>query len=637
MANGLVANGKDSVWNYKKSKDFYCVNGWSNGYFDINKAGQITVRRGKYLKDIPVALTDIIAEAKDKHQLATPLILRFTDIVRHRVERITKAFNDARKQLEYNAEYTLIYPIKVNQNRAVVKSIVDAKANNGLEAGSKAELLAVLSMVKNNKTPIVCNGYKDSDYIRTALIARKIGRNITIVIEKMSEAFHIINLVKELDVKPLLGVRCRLALTLAGKWAHSGGEKSKFGLSTTQILELLSLLEGNELLDSLHLIHCHQGSQIANVKDIHHYINELSQVYVQLCKLGVNLKIIDTGGGLAVDYEGSRTRNFNSTNYTLSDYAHTILSTVKDLAEKHDLPLPQIFTESGRATTAHHAVFVTNIVEVESVVGEEVPDIGRLRDEDLVELDEMLDSFDKLPINEIYSSSVLAIESLHSRFAEGKLNLNKRALAEQLFSHIKLEIIKRLNPLHRSHRELFDILDEDLAKKIIANFSVFQSMPDSWAISQLFPVMPLSHLDEEPTMRSIIEDITCDSDGKINNYIDYQGNEPSLKMPPFNPNNPYMLGVFLIGAYQEIMGNMHNLFGKVTTLDVCLDSSGGFNFENIHEGFTNSDSLEHVGYDVAEMQSAFKKSLFSLKIPKVEQRKLFSQIKGIFESHTYLN
>jgi arginine decarboxylase len=624
-------------WNYKKSKEFYCVDGWANGYFDINKQGCLTVKRGKYLKDTPVAINEIIEQACEKHKLQTPLIIRFPDIVKDRVERITNSFDKKRKEIGYTGTYTLIYPVKVNQERTVVESVVASKANNGLEAGSKAELLAVLSMVTNNKTPIVCNGYKDRDYIRTALIARKLGRNITIVIEKMPEAHYAIELAKELDVVPLLGVRCRLALTLAGKWSHSGGEKSKFGLSTTQILDLIKLLKQNDLLDSLHLIHCHQGSQIANLKDIEHYINELAHVYVELHKLGVNIKIVDTGGGLAVDYEGSRSRSFNSTNYSLSDYAHTILSKVKELSEKNNIPIPDIFTESGRATTAHHAVFVTNIVEIESVVGEEVPDIGKSQDEDLVELDDLLDSFNKLPINEIYSSSVVAIESLHNRFSAGELSLEKRAIAEQLFSHIKLEVIKRLNPLYRSHRDLFDKLDEDLAKKIIANFSVFQSMPDSWAISQLFPVVPLSQLNDEPVIRAVIEDITCDSDGIISNYMDHQGNEPSLKLPIYDPKNPYLIGVFLVGAYQEIMGNMHNLFGKVTTIDVCLDSKGTFEIEDVHHGFANSDSLEHVGYDIKEMLDVFKKSIGTLKTAsKAEQINLLNQVKDIFESHTYL-
>lgn len=631
-----MAIQKENSWNIKKSKEFYCINAWSNGYFDIDKQGEITASRKRYLKETAVSLNSIIKQAKEKYKIQTPLILRFTDIVKDRVDRITKAFNDKRKELAYQPEYTLIFPIKVNQNKSVVESIVNAKANNGLEAGSKAELLAVLSLVKNNRTPIICNGYKDRDYIKTALIARKIGHNITIVIEKMPEALYMLELAKELDVKPLLGVRCRLALTLAGKWAHSGGEKSKFGLSATQILKLVELLKENELLDCLHLIHCHQGSQIANLKDIEHYINELSQVYVQLHGLGVNIKVIDTGGGLAVDYEGSRTRSFNSTNYTLGEYAETIIGIVKKNCLINDLPLPQIYTESGRATTAHHAVFVTDIVEIESVVGEEVPDIGKTNDEDLVELDNMLDSFDKLPINEIYYSSVLAIENLHNRFAAGSLSLTKRALAEQLFSHIKLQVIKRLNPVHRAHRELFDILDEDLAKKIIANFSLFQSLSDSWAISQLFPVLPISQLDKEPTMRSIIEDITCDSDGKISNYMDYQGNEPSLKLPPYDANNPYLIGIFLVGAYQETMGNFHNLFGKVAVLDVCLDGKGGFEIENIHDAFANQDSLKLFGYDIIEMQDYIKKSISSLKITKAKQIELNQYIKSVFEAHTYL-
>lgn len=624
------------AWSYKKSREFYCVEGWANGYFSINKLGQITVRQCKSLKDTPVPLVDIVNYAKKEYQLQTPLLLRFTDIVKNRVERITKAFNDTRRKIGYSAEYTLIYPIKVNQNKVVVDSIVKSKPNNGLEAGSKAELLAILSVVRNNKTPIICNGYKDRAYIKTALIARKIGRNITIVIEKMSEAFHVIEIAQELEVRPLLGVRCRLALILAGKWAHSGGEKSKFGLSTTQILELIKLLKKNDMHECLHLIHCHQGSQVANIKDIAQYINELAQVYVGLCKLGINIKIIDIGGGLAVDYEGSRTRSFNSTNYTLSEYAETVLSKVRELSIKNNLPLPLIFTESGRAITAHHAVFVTDIVEIEGVVGEEVPDIGKTNDKDLVELDNMLDSFNRLPINEIYSSSVLAIESLYQRFAIGDISLEKRALAEQLFSHIKLEILKYLNPLYRSHRELYDKLDEDLAKKIIANFSLFQSMPDSWAISQLFPILPLSKLDKEPLTRGVIEDITCDSDGKISNYVDNQGNEPSLKLPKFDTKDPYLLGVFLVGAYQEIMGNLHNLFGKVTTLDISLDSSGSFIVDNVNRGFTNCDSLEYVGYDIAQMQGVIKKAIFGLKLSRAKQNEMFAHIKSVFESHTYL-
>ncbi len=641
-------NTIQNTWNNKKSREFYNVHGWSNSYFDINKIGQVTIKRSKYLADKPLPVIDIVNHIK-KLGYNTPMVLRFTDIIQSRALRIIKAFYDTKKILNYAGDYALIYPIKVNQHQAIVESILNIKDTmpnrnvsdknitiRGLEAGSKAELLAVLSAVQDNKTPIICNGYKDREYIKLALIARKCGRNITIVIEKMLEAKYIIELVKELQVEPLLGVRFRLALTLAGKWANSGGEKSKFGLNTTQILDLIGMLKKNNLLQYLHLLHCHQGSQIANLNDIFHYINELSTVYVELYKLNVPLNTIDIGGGLAVDYEGSRTRSFNSTNYSLSDYAHIIMSTIKQTAENFNIAVPNIYSESGRAVTAHHAVFVTDIVEVENIVGEEVPEVKN-NDEDLLELEELLDSFGKLTANEIFSSSVLAIENIYTRFTDGKLSLEKRAIAEQLFSHIKIKIFKSLNRNYRSHRELYDRLDEDLAKKIIANFSLFQSMPDVWAIGQLFPVMPLTHLHLEPTMRAIIEDITCDSDGKIANYMDYQGNEPSLKLPKYNPKDPYLLAVFLVGAYQEIMGNLHNLFGPVTTVDIKLDNNGNFVINNIHEPFKNIDSLTHVNFDFNTMNKQFDKLVDSSKLDKSIKKELLEILRSALLHHTYLS
>jgi len=556
------------VWNSKKSRDFYNISGWGNSYFDVDKNGAITVRRGKYLADKAVAIQDIVNEVK-KLGFSTPMVIRFKDIVQNRAERIIKAFADLKKQIGYSGNYTLIYPVKVNQYKAVVDSTLNIKDCRGLEAGSKPELLAVLSLIKDNKTPIVCNGYKDREYIKTALIAKKLGRNITIVIEKMPEAKYVIEVAKELDVKPLLGVRFRLALTLAGKWAHSGGEKSKFGLNTTQVLELVKLLKSNNLLDSLHLLHCHQGSQIANVKDIFHYINELSTTYVELYRLGVPL-------------------------------------------------------------------IITDIVEVESVVGEEVPEV-KSNDEDLLELEDLLDLFDKLPINEIFSSSILAIESIQNRFADGKLPIEKRAIAEQLFSHIKLKLIKKLNREYRAHRDLYDRLDEDLAKKVIANFSLFQSMPDSWAIQQLFPVMPLTHLNQEPRMRAIIEDITCDSDGKISNYLDYQGNEPSIKLPLYDAQDPYLLAVFLVGAYQEIMGNLHNLFGPVNTIEISLDGKGGFSIDKVNAAFSNADSLEYVGYDRMHIVGSLIKFIKKAKLNKKEEDSMLSSLENTLKAHTYLS
>ena len=631
-------NQKDHIngWNSKKSREFYNISAWGNSYFGINTAGHVTVKRGKYLSDTPVAIAKIVKHLQDEEQITTPLILRFTDIIYNRAVRIITAFSSTIKQLNYGSSYTLIYPVKVNQNKSVINSIIGIKGHNrGLEAGSKPELLAVLSLIKENKTPIICNGYKDREYIKLALMARKLGRNITIVIEKMPEAHYVLELARELNVEPLLGVRFRLALTLAGKWAHSGGEKSKFGLNTTQALELIELLRQNDLLHCLQLLHCHQGSQIANVKDIGHYINELTMVYIELCKHGVPLHTIDIGGGLAVDYEGSRTRNFNSTNYNLSEYAHIILATIQKNVAMHNVPVPHVYSESGRAVTAHHAIFITNIVEIESVVGENIPEV-KSKDEDLLELEDLLDSFEKLPINEIYSSSVVAIENLHTRFSNGTLSIDKRAIAEQLFSHIKLKLIKLLNRSYRNQRELYDLLDEDLAKKIIANFSLFQSLPDAWAISQLFPIIPLTHLNQEPTMRAIIEDLTCDSDGKINQYIDYQGNEPSLKLPIYDPKDPYLLAVFLIGAYQEIMGNLHNLFGPVATIDITLDGKGNFEIDKVHKAFTNFDSLEWVGFDTDDIIKQFTRQVAKMKQTQKYKKSFLREIQAILDSHTYL-
>jgi arginine decarboxylase len=358
-------------------------------------------------------------------------------------------------------------------------------------------------------------------------------------------------------------------------------------------------------------------------------------MYVELRKLGAPLKIIDIGGGLAVDYEGSRTRSFNSTNYTLSDYAHIILSTIKQTVEQANELIPDIYSESGRAVVAHHAVFVTDIIEIESVVGEDVPEV-KSNDEDLLELEELLDCFDKIPINEIFSSAILAIESIQNRFADGKLPIEKRAIAEQLFSHLKLKLIKKLNKEYRSHRDLYDRLDEDLAKKVIANFSLFQSMPDSWAIQQLFPVMPLSSLQYEPKMRAIIEDITCDSDGKICNYLDYQGNEPSIKLPKYDSNNPYLLAVFLIGAYQEIMGNMHNLFGQVNTVEISLDGKGGFTIDKINNALTINQAISHVGYNNNDLISNLSKAIKQSKLSIDNEIKIINSINETLMGHTYL-
>jgi len=609
-----------SKWNALKSKQHYAIEGWGNGYFDIDNRGNVTVQKNGTTPQSKVVLQDIVDEAKGKHNIQTPMLIRFSDIIKSRVDRVVLAFNKAIKDNLYTGKYNLIYPIKANQHYGVVKTISETKSKfTGLEAGSKPELLAVLSVVTDNKTPIICNGYKDYDYIKIALLARQLGRNITIVVEKMPELYNIVKVSAELNVRPLIGVRCRLALTLAGKWAHSGGEKSKFGLNTTQILKLIEVLEEASMLECLHLIHCHQGSQIAN-------INELGNFYIALHKKGVNIKIIDIGGGLAIDYEGSKSRSFNSTNYSLGEYAEIIIQTVKELCHKHQIAIPDIFSESGRASTAHHAVFVTNITEVEDIlINEHIPEVI---DEDLQDLSNIIKNFKQTPLNEIYAISYTAIHSIYDRFTQGEISLNVRALAEQMYIIIKQKLFTSLNPSFRAHREIFDNLEEDLAKKVIANFSLFQSMPDAWAIKQLFPIMPLTQLNEPLELSGIIEDITCDSDGKIDLYSTVSGIDKVIKLPKYKSNDPYLLGVFLVGTYQEILGNLHNLFGTVPVVEVKLIDNGKFEILQVYQGFSNETSLSHVGYNKDKMIESY--------IKQWKTKDTITYLRNILQQHTYL-
>ena len=625
-----------SQWSFNNSKKFYNIDIWGNGYFGINHNGEITVKKGKYSQNHAVPLKQIVQHLQHMN-IETPIILRFTDIIQNRISRITRAFSQAMHNLNYSGQYTLIFPIKVNQQHTIINSILQTTPENkfGLEAGSKPELLILLSSISDKTLPIVCNGFKDYEYIHIALIAKKCGLNITIVIEKMIELQYVIEISKLLDVVPTLGVRFRLALTPAGKWSHSGGDKSKFGLNASQLIEMINILRQHNLLHCLQLLHCHQGSQIANIKDIENYIYELTHIYVHLIKLGIPITILDIGGGLAIDYEGSRTRNFNSTNYSLGAYATTILQTIKLITQNNNIPMPHIYSESGRAVVAHHAVFITNILEIEEI--KPIDFVISDEDIDLITLDKLYNSFDTLDINEIYSSGILILENIHKRFTQGQLSLTYRANAEQLFHQIKLKLIQKLNLHYRSHRQLYDKLDEELAIKIILNFSIFQSLPDSWAIAQLFPIMPMTHLNQKPTMRAILQDITCDSDGKINNYIDYQGYEPSIKLPLYNPMEPYLIAIFLVGAYQEIMGNAHNLFGSVNTADISLDGPTGFVINKIHHAKNNQQILNQMDYKSPDILNNLTHLINdNLLLSAVEKKDFYSKLYLSITSSPYL-
>ncbi|MEN9391384.1 MAG: hypothetical protein RL017_682, partial [Pseudomonadota bacterium] len=587
-------------WSTNESVKFYKINTWGYGYFNIDKDGDATVQKNKRTPASAVKIKNIIAHAKTMG-VNSPLIIRFLDIIQDRVLRISRAFIDVKNKIKYNSNYTLIYPIKTNQAQTLVETIYTVK-NTGLEAGSKAELLAILSIVKLNSSPIICNGYKDYDYILTALIARKAGRKIFIVIEKISEIYFILEIAKKIKVEPLLGMRVRLTRFTSGKWSESGGENSKFGLNSIQVFKLIDILKQNNLLNSLQLLHCHQGSQIADINDIRLYIEEFTRVYVDLYALGIPIKILDIGGGLAIDYNGSKSRDSNSCNYTLTEYATAVLATVKKITTAKEIPEPQIYSESGRATIAIHSIIVTDIAEVDSINIDENINLENIN-ADLEPIYSIYQNLSNYKNEQAINVGQIEIGKIRNKFSSGVINYQHLALAEQIFANIKCLAFEK-EFLKNSASTMLRKLDINMAHRMLINLSVFQSLPDVWAINQFIPVLPLTQLNKKPIMRSVIEDITCDSDGKIANTIANDNIEESIKLPEFDKNNPYQIGFYVTGAYQETMGNMHNFFGPTNAIDVYLDNKGDFSIESIHGAYKNSDTLEHFNYNIKNVENA---------------------------------
>src|SRR5690606_17438845 len=510
--------------------------------------------------------------------LSLPVLVRFSDILHDRVNRLCDAFNQAARQQDYQGRYTVVYPIKVNQQRRVVEEIIKASpamehGQVGLEAGSKPELMAVLALSERPGSTIVCNGYKDREYIRLALIGQKLGHNVYIVIEKLTELNLILEEAQRLDVRPLVGVRARLASIGKGNWQNTGGEKSKFGLSSTQVLAVVQRLRDANALDCLRLLHFHLGSQIANIRDIQRGLGECARFYGQLRQLGAPVDVVDVGGGLGVDYEGTRSRSACSANYSLDEYAYHVVHAIKEECARNNLPHPALITESGRALTAHHAVLITDVIDVEqieeqplSAPSETAPSVIKNLWGDYQAL---LDSRNGRALLEIYHDAAYSLSEAQELFAHGVLNLEQRAQAEQLYQAVCLRIRAGLNPDNRAQREVIDELNEKLADKFFVNFSLFQSLPDIWGIDQIFPILPLENLDQPPTRRAVLQDITCDSDGRVDLYVDEQGVETTLPLPPYSADRPYLLCFFMTGAYQEILGDMHNLFGDTNSIDVA--------------------------------------------------------------------
>ncbi len=618
-------------------ENLYNINHWGEGYFHVNPAGNIEISQQGAEKGIEL---QAIVHAASRAGLQLPLLIRFTNILHDRVLRLYQAFSLAIEETAYSGKYQLVYPIKVNQEYCVVRELLNAPNHSiGLEAGSKPELMAVIGLLgQHGPTTIVCNGYKDSGYIRAALIAQQMGHTVFIIIEKRSELDIILRESARLSIKPLLGVRIRLVNKCLGKWENTGGAKSKFGLNAEQVLDLVHHLKTQNALDCLQLMHCHLGSQIANIHDIRNCMQEVSRYYIELRRLNAPINTIDVGGGLAVDYEGTRSNTDCSMNYSVNEYATNILLTVRDLCLEAEMPEPNIISESGRALTAHHAVIVTNITDID--VASKTPQLPIIEpDESRVILD-IWDTYQVMTNHspmEVYHYAEHALNEAHSMFKHGVISLTEKAKVEQLYTTICLEIQQRLDDTIPGDRELIESLNERLAAKLFCNLSFFQSIPDAWAIGQIVPIAPITQLAEKRCMHGILQDLTCDSDGTLKKYTGESGITSTLLLPRFNENKPYDIAFFLVGAYQEILGNLHNLFGDTNSMDVKLTMNGGFEINDLVSGDTITNVLNLAHYDTKKLLQSYEKQLIQTELPDEQIQTYLNELRSIFTKLTYLD
>ncbi len=628
-------------WKIADSLETYGVKHWGKGYFGINKLGHVTVHPNKR-PDEAIDLKLLIDELKEQ-DYNVPILLRFADILRHRVAEIAGAFKQAITDAEYQGSYSCVYPIKVNQQRHVVEEFLDfgRPFNFGLEAGSKPELLAVLAVTNGGETPIICNGFKDDEYIKMVMLARKIGKNIIPVIEKLSELELIVKHAEELDVRPVIGVRVKLASRGSGRWKSSAGYRSKFGLTLTEVLEVLDYLKARGMEDCLQLTHFHLGSQITNIRKVKDAITEAARVYTELYKAGAGLRTMDVGGGLGVDYDGSQTDFESSVNYTLQEYANDIIFRVKSVCDEVGVPHPTIISESGRAVVAYHSVLVFDVLGTSNfdkcVAPDEIPEDSPQPIRDLFTIHSDLNKRNYL---ESYHDSMQAIEETLNLFNLGYMEITQRALAERLFWAVGRKIQRLFRELDFVPEELAG-LETLLSDTYFCNFSVFQSMPDSWAIKQLFPLMPIHRLTERPTRRAVLGDITCDSDGKIDQFIDRRDVRGTLDLHQHVAGEPYYLAGFLVGAYQEILGDLHNLFGDTNAVHINLDDDGdGYVIDDFIPGDKVSEVLNYVQFSaeklVERMRKDVDKAVRSKRITAREARTFLRFYEEGMDGYTYL-
>lgn len=632
------------VWSTKKSAELYLIDSWGANFFKINEKGNVEVSpRGanSLPTDLGIDLKELVSDLEARG-LRPPLLIRFPDIVHSRIKLIANAFATAAETYSYKGKFRGVYPIKVNQQRYLVEDMMRFGRETclGLEAGSKPELLVALALMDNPDAILICNGFKDAEYIETALLSQKLGRNTIIVLDRFSELEVIIQSSKTLGIRPRIGFRAKLEAKGAGKWVESSGAKSKFGLTASEMVKGIEILEKEGLLSSLELLHFHIGSQITALRAIKDSLIEASRIYVELAALGANLKYFDVGGGLGVDYDGSQTNSENSMNYTAQEYANDVVAQIASACDSRGIPHPHIVTEAGRALVAHHSVLVFDVVGAHTIRSSEPP-VG-VEDEKQASIQELYQLFKTLTpknLNEHIQDAFRLRDDSMSLFNLGYLSLKQKAMVERLFWCFCTRALEVAETMSRKPEEIVT-LSRYLSDSYYSNFSVFQSAPDTWAVKQLFPIMPIHRLKEAPTRRGILLDLTCDSDGKIDRFIDIKDDKEVLELHPLREGEDYYIAMFMVGAYQEILGDFHNLFGDTDAVHVSLTPSG-YAIEHVIEGDTVNEVLSYVQYDrgtlIRQIRSAIEVALANKTISLEESRMLMRYYEDGLNSYTYLD
>ncbi len=626
-------------WTIAQAAELYSIQNWGSRFFSINEKGHVVVNPMK--NGHTIDLKELADDLRSR-RITLPVLVRFSNILQKRIEKVCSCFRIASEKYQYSGQYYGVYPIKVNQQRQLVEEVVKfgRPYNFGLEAGSKPELHAVLALMNNPEALIVCNGYKDEAYIRLALIGQKLERQIIIVVEKLAELHLILRTSKSLNIRPKIGLRVKLSTVGAGRWQSSAGDSSKFGLTAAEIMSAVEIMTTENMLDCIQLLHFHLGSQIPDIRQIKDGMKEIRRFYVELMRLGCNIRFMDVGGGLGVDYDGSRSNSNSSANYSVQEYADDVVYHLYEICEEEQLPHPHIISESGRALTAHHSVILFDILEATThPLWEDSLKVNAEDDKTILDLWEIVQEFKESKLLEAWHDALELKDQALNKFSLGLLSLQERAKAERLFWTIARKIHDHAQNLDRVPEE-FELLREQLVDKYFCNFSIFQSLPDHWAIDQAFPIMPIHRLNTPPTKEATLQDVTCDSDGNIDQFVTECSTNPVLPVHEFIPDQPYLFGAFLVGAYQEILGDLHNLFGDTHAVHVALNPDGSWRYEQIITGENVKDVLDYVQFEADDLLERMARligiSLGKGTIQQDEADELMSLYRQGLSGYTYL-